>query len=54
MNEVRCYWCNSEMIWGADFSFDDYEYEGEGVVAVLSCTNEDCGSSAEFKSKSEE
>lgn len=51
---TNCWFCGSKMIWNSDFSFEDYGYEGEGVVAVLSCSNEDCGVNAEFKSKLEE
>lgn len=40
------------MIWGADFDFEDYGIEGEGVVATLSCPN--CGATAEFYTAIEE
>lgn len=45
---TTCWFCGSEMIWGCDFSFDDYGYDGEGIVATLSCMNEGCGATAEF------
>ena len=30
---VECYNCKSEMIWGNDFDFDDFGYDGEGIVS---------------------
>ena len=42
---MRCWHCGTEMIWGADFSFDDYGREGEGIVATFSCSN--CPATAE-------
>ena len=37
------------MIWSNDFEFEDYGiFDKEGIVAVLSCSNEDCGTHAEF------
>lgn len=54
--QERKTWCwvckEAEMIWGGDFSFEDYGIEGEGVVTNLSCPN--CGASAEFYTKIEE
>lgn len=44
----RCYFCNSLMIWGADYNYDEVCGEGEGIVAMLSCSNSDCGANAEF------
>ena len=41
-----CWFCGVEMIWGGDFSFEDYGKEGEGIVANLSCPN--CKAYAEF------
>lgn len=43
-----CWFCGGEMIWGADFDFEDYGREGSGVVATLTCSN--CGADAEFYS----
>lgn len=40
---MKCWFCCSELIWNNDFSFEDYGLENEGVVAVLSCSNEECG-----------
>lgn len=48
---ATCWFCGSELIWGNDFSFEDYGLEGEGVVANLSCPS--CGAVADFYSKFE-
>ena len=38
----ECFHCGERaVIWGADFSFDDYCLEGEGIVHELHCSN--CG-----------
>jgi hypothetical protein len=47
-----CWFCGSKMIWGADFSFEDYGSEGESIIANLSCPN--CGATAEFYLKIKE
>lgn len=48
---TKCWFCGCNMVWGSDFDFEDYGIEDkEGVVATLSCSNEDCGSYAEFYS----
>lgn len=41
-----CWYCRSEMIWNNDFSYEDFMMEGDGIVAVLTCTS--CGSYAHF------
>ena len=46
---TNCYFCGHEMIWGGDFSFEDFDIEGEGIITNLSCPN--CGASAEFMTK---
>lgn len=40
---MNCWFCGSPLIWGCDFTFEDYGYNGEGIIAVLSCSNENCG-----------
>jgi len=40
---MNCCFCNKELIWGGDFSFEDYGLEGEGIVSNLSCPNNQCG-----------
>jgi len=36
---MNCWHCNTKLIWGGDFSFDDYGLGGEGIVSNLSCPN---------------
>ena len=36
---MKCWHCNSEVIWGGDFDFEDYGMDGEGIVSNLSCSN---------------
>lgn len=43
---TTCWFCGCAMIWGGDNDFSDFGYDGEGVVANLSCPN--CGATAEF------
>lgn len=38
----ECFHCLCRsVIWDCDYSFDDYGYEGEGIVQELHCAN--CG-----------
>ena len=43
--KCRCWNCREELIWGGDFTFEDYALEGEGIVTNLSCQN--CGTYVE-------
>ena len=36
---MNCWHCNSKVIWDADFSFEDYGMDGEGIVSTFSCSN---------------
>ena len=38
--------CNS-VIWDSDFTFEDFGYEGEGLVQMCHCTN--CGAEIEYR-----
>ena len=49
---MNCWFCNSDMIWGSDFNFEDYGLEGDGVVATLTCS--ECEAYAEYYSKPDE
>ena len=33
--------CTRSVIWDSDFSFEDFGYDGEGIVQVCHCEN--CG-----------
>jgi hypothetical protein len=34
---MNCWHCNAELIWGGDHDFEDWGYEGEGIVSNFSC-----------------
>ena len=36
---MNCWHCKSKLIWGNDFTFEDYGLEDEGIVSALSCPN---------------
>ena len=44
---MNCWFCKSKLIWNNDFSFENYGLENEGLVAVLTCSNEKCGALVE-------
>jgi hypothetical protein len=44
---MKCWHCNSELIWGSDASFEDVLMEGDGIVSFLSCSNDDCDCNVE-------
>ena len=38
----ECFHCGAKaVIWGSDFSFEDYCIEGDGIIHELHCTK--CG-----------
>lgn len=38
----ECFHCGCKsVIWDSDFTYEDYGYEGDGLVQVCHCTN--CG-----------
>lgn len=44
----ECFHCGCRsVIWDADFSFDEYGLDGEGIVQVCHCTN--CGAEIEYR-----
>jgi len=44
----ECFHCGCRsVIWSADFDFSDFDYEGEGIVQLLKCSN--CGAEIEYK-----
>lgn len=43
-----CYHCGADtVVWDSDFTFEDYNYEGDGLVCVYHCNN--CGAYIEYK-----
>ena len=46
----ECFHCGARaVIWDNDFDFEDYGYEGTGIVHVCHCTN--CGAEIEYAVK---
>lgn len=46
MNE--CFHCGSKsVVWQNDFMFEDFGYEGEGIVHECHCNN--CGADIEYR-----
>lgn len=44
----ECFHCgHRSVIWDNDFSFEDFCYEGEGIVQICHCTN--CGAEIEYR-----
>jgi len=44
---TECFHCrHNSVYWCADFSFEDYGLEGEGIVQVCKCGN--CGADIEY------
>ena len=44
----ECFHClHRSVIWQSDFTFEDYGYEGEGIVQNLICSN--CGAEIEYR-----
>lgn len=43
----ECFNCGCRtVIWGADFTFEDYGIDGEGIIHTLTCIN--CGAEIEY------
>lgn len=43
-----CYHCGADtVVWDSDFTFEDYNYEGDGLVCVYHCNN--CDAYIEYK-----
>tara|TARA_Y100001937_G_C6919122_1_gene240966 strand:+ start:232 stop:411 length:180 start_codon:yes stop_codon:yes gene_type:complete len=39
---MKCWHCKTELIWGGDFTYEDYGIDNEGIVTNLSCPNKLC------------
>lgn len=42
----KCFHCGGTVCWDSDFDFEDYGYEGEGIVHICHCMN--CGAEIEY------
>ena len=44
----ECFHCGARaVVWSADFDFEDFGYEGEGIVHICHCAN--CGAEIEYR-----
>ena len=44
----QCFHCLTYgVIWDADFDFEDFGYEGDGIVHMCHCVN--CGAEIEYR-----
>lgn len=44
----QCFHClTNSVVWEADFDFEDFGYEGEGIVHICHCEN--CGAEIEYR-----
>ena len=44
----QCFHCGEQaVIWDNDFDFEDFDYEGVGIVHLCHCTN--CGADIEYR-----
>lgn len=44
----QCFHCLQNTVsWDSDFDFEDFGYEGEGVVHICHCSN--CGAEIEYR-----
>ena len=44
----QCFHCGQQsVIWDNDFMFEDYGYDGEGLIHVCHCMN--CGAEIEYR-----
>lgn len=39
--------CTKGVIWDSDFDFEDFGYDGEGIVHICHCAN--CGAEIEYR-----
>jgi len=42
---MNCPRCDADFIWGGDHDFEDYGYEGDGIVTNMSCPTKWCEAS---------
>ena len=44
----QCFHCLSEsVVWDSDFTFEDFGYEGQGLIQMCHCCN--CGAEIEYR-----
>ena len=42
-----CHCMNRSVIWDCDYTFDDFGYEGDGIVQIFHCAS--CGAEIEYR-----
>ena len=48
MGTFECFHCgHRSVVWGSDFSFEDYGLDGEGIIHSCTCSN--CGAEIEYR-----
>ena len=50
---MKCWHCNSDVVWQSDYSFEDYDMDGDGIVTVLTCSKCDAYYEITLKTKKE-
>lgn len=48
MGKQKCFLCGGKVFWQSDFDFEDYGYEGKGIVQNFACPK--CGAEYEVRS----
>lgn len=48
----RFHCCCKSVVWSGDFTFEDFGYEGEGIVHICHCSN--CGAEIEYRIRTDE
>ena len=44
----ECFNClKKAVVWQSDYDYEDFEYEGEGIVHICTCSN--CGAEIEYR-----
>lgn len=44
----ECFHCGARaVVWQSDFDFEDFGYDGEGIVHICRCCN--CGADIEYR-----
>ena len=47
MNKMKCWHCESDLIWGGDHDIEDLDIDEDGILTNLSCSNEKCNTQVE-------
>ena len=36
---MNCHFCGTELIWNCDYTCEEFGYDIDGIVAILTCPN---------------